>query len=151
MRICLIAEGSFPYVTGGVSSWITSLVTEMPEHEFIIFAIGAESKQKGKFKCELPPNIVEVHEIFLDAHRGEKTKWGKRYSFSPEEFETLSEFLKGSQSLQWDYLFKLLRSDNLQAPMDFCRVRIILTSLKNSQENRTPLFHLLNCSGPSIQ
>ncbi|PWX51741.1 hypothetical protein CYK89_15410, partial [Clostridium perfringens] len=22
MKICLIAEGSYPYVTGGVSSWI---------------------------------------------------------------------------------------------------------------------------------
>ncbi|MCW7999872.1 hypothetical protein CFK35_18570, partial [Clostridium sp. cpc1] len=26
MRICIIAEGSYPYVTGGVSSWIQSLV-----------------------------------------------------------------------------------------------------------------------------
>ena len=35
MRICIIAEGSYPYVTGGVSSWIHSLITNIPEHEFV--------------------------------------------------------------------------------------------------------------------
>lgn len=119
MRICLIAEGSFPYVAGGVSSWITSLVSEMPEHDFIIFAIGAEEAQKGKFKCALPPNIIEVHEFFLDAHRGGKSKWGQRYSLSEQEFETLSAFLRGERTLQWESLFKLLRSDKFKSPMDF--------------------------------
>ncbi len=65
MRICIIAEGSYPYVTGGVSSWIQSLVRLMPEHEFVIFAIGAEERLKGKFKYKLPENIIQVKEIFF--------------------------------------------------------------------------------------
>lgn len=64
MRICLIAEGSYPYVTGGVSSWIHSLMHAMPEHEFIIYAIAAERKQQGQFKYALPTNVIEVHEFF---------------------------------------------------------------------------------------
>ena len=58
MRICLIAEGSYPYVTGGVSSWIQGLMTSMKEHEFIIYAIGAETKQKGKYKYQFPSNFI---------------------------------------------------------------------------------------------
>jgi polysaccharide biosynthesis protein PelF len=66
MKICLIAEGSYPYVTGGVSGWIQTLVTSMPEHQFILYAIGAEEKLKGKFKYAIPENLVEIKEVFLD-------------------------------------------------------------------------------------
>ena len=87
MRICLIAEGSYPYVTGGVSSWIHSLMTSMPEHEFVIYAIAAERKQQGKFKYQLPPNLIELREVFLDAHLEESAKWGKRYNLTEEQQE----------------------------------------------------------------
>ena len=68
MRICIIAEGSYPYVTGGVSSWIQTLISCMPEHEFIIYAIGAHEKTRGNFKYKLPPNLIEVREVFLDSY-----------------------------------------------------------------------------------
>ena len=47
MRICLIVEGCYPYVAGGVSSWIQMLIKGMPDHEFVIFSIGAEEKDRG--------------------------------------------------------------------------------------------------------
>ena len=53
MRICLILEGCYPYVHGGVSSWMHNYITEMSEHEFVLVTIGANAKQKGKFKYEL--------------------------------------------------------------------------------------------------
>ncbi|MCG6197789.1 DUF3492 domain-containing protein, partial [Anoxybacillus sp. LAT_38] len=27
MKICIVAEGSYPYVTGGVSSWIHDVIS----------------------------------------------------------------------------------------------------------------------------
>ena len=33
MIVCLIAEGSYPYITGGVSSWINQLMLNMPDCE----------------------------------------------------------------------------------------------------------------------
>ena len=36
MRICVIAEGCYPYVVGGVSGWIHSMIQSFPEHEFIL-------------------------------------------------------------------------------------------------------------------
>ena len=31
MRICVIAEGCYPYVVGGVSGWIHSMIQSFPE------------------------------------------------------------------------------------------------------------------------
>ncbi len=67
MRICIVCEGCYPYVVGGVSSWVQQLITMMPKHEFIICAIAALKEQKGKFKYTLPKNVIEVHELFLDS------------------------------------------------------------------------------------
>ena len=66
MKICMILEGSYPYVRGGVSTWVNDILREMPQHEFIIWAIGDKEEKKGRYKVELPPNVVEVREAFLD-------------------------------------------------------------------------------------
>lgn len=110
MRICLIAEGSYPYVAGGVSSWIHSLMTTMKEHEFIIYAIGAEMKQKGQYKYQLPPNVVELKEIFLDEYLYEKKKWGKRYNLSTVQKESLISLINNDVKVPWNELFDLIRS-----------------------------------------
>ena len=31
MRICVICEGSYPFVAGGVSSWLHGLIKAMPQ------------------------------------------------------------------------------------------------------------------------
>lgn len=119
MRICLIAEGSYPYVTGGVSSWIHSLMTSMPEHEFIIYAIAAERKQQGKFKYQLPPNVIEVREVFLDAHLEEPAKWGKRYNLTEEQQRSLISLVSGTNDVNWSELFKLIRSNQFSNVGEF--------------------------------
>ena len=39
---------------------------EMKDHEFVLWVIGAHAEDKGKFVYELPENVVEVKEVFLD-------------------------------------------------------------------------------------
>ena len=41
MRICIVAEGCYPYMVGGVSSWVHSMIRQFPDYEFIILAIVA--------------------------------------------------------------------------------------------------------------
>ena len=62
MRICLILEGCYPYVHGGVSTWMHQYIKEMKDHEFVLWVIGAHAEDKGKFVYELPENVVEVKE-----------------------------------------------------------------------------------------
>ncbi len=33
MRICLVLEGSYPYVHGGVSTWMHAYIQAMPQQE----------------------------------------------------------------------------------------------------------------------
>lgn len=66
MRICLILEGCYPYVFGGVATWVNQYILSKPEHEFVLFTIGAHRKDKGKFVYEIPKNVVEIKELFLD-------------------------------------------------------------------------------------
>ncbi len=66
MKICLIAEGSYPYITGGVSSWINQLIRSMPEYEFVLIAINPDSTRRGQYRYELPDNLVNIYELFLD-------------------------------------------------------------------------------------
>lgn len=48
MRICFIAEGCYPYVVGGVSSWVHSMIKNFPNQEFIL--AHDCSKSGGKWK-----------------------------------------------------------------------------------------------------
>ena len=66
MRICLLAEGCYPYVVGGVSSWVQMLMEGFPQYEFFIYALGADSRDKGKFKYKFPKNMAGIQEVFLD-------------------------------------------------------------------------------------
>ena len=64
--VCLILEGTYPYVSGGVSTWVHQLVTSMPEVRFEILHIGAKQSSEHKPKYEVPENVVNVHDIFLE-------------------------------------------------------------------------------------
>lgn len=118
MKICIIAEGSYPYITGGVSSWIQSLMVNMPEHEFIIYAIGAEEKQRGRFKYKLPENLLHVEEIFLDSYLSQDASWGKRYKLTKEERNALKSILDGTLT-DWNIIFSLFSGKKLDSISNF--------------------------------
>lgn len=106
MTICLILEGCYPYVHGGVSTWMHQYIQEMKEHEFILWVIGAHAKDEGKFVYELPEQVKEVHEVFLDDALRVKGEKNHKYSFTEEETEALKQ-LMDCGSPDWDVLFHL--------------------------------------------
>ncbi len=119
MHICMIAEGSYPYVTGGVSSWIHTLITNLPEHEFTVYTIGAQERMRGQFKYKLPPNVREVKETFLDAYLREDGEWGHRFRLSVEQRDSFHSLLGGGKNVNWAGMFQLLRTEKFRAAADF--------------------------------
>ncbi len=116
MRICVILEGCYPYVTGGVSSWMHQYIQAMPQHEFVLWTIGANSSDRGKFKYELPDNVVEVKELFLnDALSMHFRK--ERYRFRDDELEQLKRFIECG-SPDWDTLFHIYHDKQI-SPIAF--------------------------------
>lgn len=65
MKIALIVEGSYPYVSGGVASWIQMLVSSMPQHQFEIIAISSSRKEAVSYKYKLPANIAGIHDVYI--------------------------------------------------------------------------------------
>lgn len=112
MRICIVAEGCYPYVVGGVSSWIHSLVKSFPDIEFVILAIVANRSMRGKFAYELPENLTEVYELYLDDldWTNEKTKRGRR--LKKDEFHALNSLLL-NQEVEWEILFHLFADEKM--------------------------------------
>ena len=111
MKICLVAEGCYPYVVGGVSSWVHSLISFFPKQEFIILAIVADRSQRGKFAYELPENVTEVHELYLN-----DSDWGKRRRrrsrMSRQEYQAMRSLIL-NQQVDWETLFGLFQKEEV--------------------------------------
>lgn len=60
LDVVFLCEGTYPYVPGGVSSWIHSLITHMPELKFGIVYLHTQEKDELKLRYELPPNLREI-------------------------------------------------------------------------------------------
>lgn len=108
MKICMVAEGCYPYVVGGVSSWIHSMIKAFPEHEFIVLAILANRSLRGKFAYELPENLTEVHELYLEDYdwRSRTTDKKRKKRLTKEEYAALVSLLL-NQNVEWKVLFQL--------------------------------------------
>jgi len=63
--ICLLLEGTYPYVSGGVSTWVHQLITAFPQWKFSIFYIGGEKEPGASYKYKLPENVIKVEELHL--------------------------------------------------------------------------------------
>ena len=147
MKICLILEGSYPYVHGGVSAWTHQYITEMSEHQFVLWLIGAKAEDRGKFVYQLPANVTEVHEVFLDDALRLPPNRKNLSRFSDEEFRALLDLLN-CQRPNWDILFDLFQIRHLD-PMVFLqssRFLDILTQLCTDKYPYTPFstcFHTI--------
>lgn len=63
--VCILVEGTYPFVTGGVSAWIHSLISNLAEFTFTVVHIGAVRDADRRPKYELPPNVVGFTEVFV--------------------------------------------------------------------------------------
>ncbi len=166
MRICLIAEGCYPYVAGGVSSWIQMLIQGMPEHTFVIYTIGANESQRGQFQYALPPNVEEVRENFLDQYLDQKVRRRITYHLKPREKEALIDLITKDHT-DWEVLFDMfsqggayqanefLASDAfLDVVMEACQDTYRLTPFNDVfwtiRSMLLPVLNILRCPLPEV-
>ena len=112
MRICIISEGCYPYVVGGVSGWVHSMIKTFPNQEFILLSIIANRELSGKFAYELPENVTEVHELYLqDDDWGSVNKLHKS-KLKQKEYHALRSLLL-DQDVEWTVLFDYFCNNNV--------------------------------------
>ncbi|NPA60866.1 MAG: DUF3492 domain-containing protein [Epsilonproteobacteria bacterium] len=64
--IIIPCEGTYPYVRGGVSSWIAQIIAGMPQYKFGIVFIGSRTRDYSqKPLYNLPDNLTYMVETFM--------------------------------------------------------------------------------------
>ncbi|MEK6264555.1 MAG: GT4 family glycosyltransferase PelF [Clostridium sp.] len=109
MKVCLIVEGAYPYLTGGVSSWIQQMLLKFTDIEFVIQTLVVDRNEKREFKYEIPDNVSEIHEIYLlddDYVNKEKFKLQKN------EYNALESLIFGNE-VDWEGVFKFFQNANV--------------------------------------
>lgn len=127
MKICLILEGCYPYINGGVSTWMHQYINEMPEHEFVLWVIGAKAEDKDKFVYKLPENVTGVYQVFLDDALRLRDDGILDHRFSKKENEALAR-LVSSDKPNWDLLFDMYQVKRIN-PMSYLKSEAFLRTL----------------------
>lgn len=65
---------------------------------------GAKAEDKGKFKYELPRNVAEIHEVFLDDALRLRPTGKEKLRFTPEQVTALRRLL-ACEDPDWEVLF----------------------------------------------
>lgn len=100
MRVCLICEGSYPYVAGGVAGWVQMLCKSFRDVEFVIWSIATTREEMSEYKYQLPENVKEVRTIYLgdDTFQSEYRK----VHLSSQETEVLKSLVTNrSNDIDW--------------------------------------------------
>ena len=130
MKVCIVAEGCYPYVVGGVSGWINSMIKSFPNIEFILLTIVANRSVRGKFVYELPENLTQVYELYLEDcewEEGERErKVRKRFHLSKKERTELTNLVM-NRKIEWGVIFDLFQRkgvsvDDLLMGPDFFQI-----------------------------
>lgn len=102
MKICIIAEGSYPYISGGVSTWIHRLVQEMPEHEFEILSLMPDPEEYSAYKYDPPPMIKNITTHYLNTYVDLKHR---RYIMEPrisrKKKASINDFIFFNDQIDW--------------------------------------------------
>ncbi len=135
--VMLLAEGTYPYVRGGVSSWIEQLIIGLKDINFGICFIGSKKDEYQEIRYKLPDNLqhLEVHYIFEDtkissskAIKGNKKAFETIYALHksfkldnnglPDMIKNIDFFIKDitfddflHSKLSWEYINKKYQED----------------------------------------
>ncbi|MCP3660359.1 MAG: DUF3492 domain-containing protein [Bacteroidetes bacterium] len=89
--VCLILESTYPYVAGGVSSWVYDIIKNINDISFSLIYLGAYSSQTHTLNYPVPSNVVELKEFFLFDYTPNKKK---TRGFSDEEHQIFFQFIE---------------------------------------------------------
>lgn len=106
--VCLILEGTYPYVAGGVSSWVNDLMKELPDTTFSVVYLGVQHAKEKKMYYTLPANVydfleIDIFDYSLEPRRGLRKRG--------EDFQVIETFLQGmyeADTSQFDRLLEIV-------------------------------------------
>lgn len=106
--VCLLLEGTYPYVSGGVSSWTHDLIRAQKDLRFALVSIVAGSTPRRQ-AFELPPNVVDWRTLSVSAMPGGKTSFPGADELPRRLAPALSDYLRQGTLAQFRLALNLLK------------------------------------------
>lgn len=108
MRVCLICEGCYPYVPGGVSGWIQMVCSAFSDIEFVVWSIATTREEMSAYSYKVPENVTAVHTLYLGDEQFQKGH--KKVVLSAGEKEILRDLMIGSaERVDWVHTLELIK------------------------------------------
>jgi glycosyltransferase involved in cell wall biosynthesis len=102
--ILLLLEGTYPYIKGGVSSWMHEVIRGLDHYRFGVVFLGSREDDYEGWRYELPANVVQVQSHFLFDKGQDAPKHTSRKSRGPNPAmeRTIAAFHEKLQTSQPD-------------------------------------------------
>lgn len=143
--VCLLLEGTWPHVRGGVSSWVDQLIRGLPELSFSVCFLGGRRDDYGSPHYPMPANVVHYRECFLEsAWQSEPPPAAGRGRDVERDLRILSQFLHAPEepsAEQGEALLDVLAAGSLGLA-DVLHSRASWSVIRES--------YLRHCSDPSF-
>jgi len=148
-NVCLILEGTFPFVRGGVSTWVSQLIEGMPDLTFSIIFLGSQPGENDTLVYELPANLVhlEVHYLLAaqaEAHKPKRqlelvqSKRKKRYALNSDLHDKLVDSRQELDGSVIESFTELLLGSGSLTEKEFESSKLAWNSIREKYRNAPP-------------
>lgn len=106
--VCLILEGTYPYVTGGVSTWVHNLIRALPRVRFSLLTILPSQETSHNYRYEMPENVVSVTDCHIHEYSISDQRRGGRQADAFKALEALYRDLPQREYRHLPEVFRLV-------------------------------------------
>ncbi|HAZ11765.1 MAG: hypothetical protein A2X86_00930 [Bdellovibrionales bacterium GWA2_49_15] len=144
--VCLILEGTYPYVTGGVSACVYQLIKNTPQVTYDLIFIGATKNNNLGLKYPIPENVKYFREIYLYEYFIPEGPIDLNFEIDHTLIADFHQALTTHNMQKFEELFlKIFQNEHFPSPEDLLRSRQVWQYLEQAYRRLFP-----GQSGPSF-
>lgn len=163
LRVCMILEGCYPFVRGGVSTWIHQYLAQSPDIEFVLWTIHASKDDVKTPLYQFPENVKEHHILTLDEEMPHRKHSHNKLADDTRFIDAIYRLVTGKGD-SFEYLVEMVRDKNIP-PESLIKTEAFLEvarrlsnemvglgladSYYNLQSMFLPIFKVLSATVPS--
>jgi glycosyltransferase involved in cell wall biosynthesis len=106
--VCLIVEGGYPYILGGVASWMDNFVRASPTLRFHVIAIGISAQPRVP-KYAIAENVTGITDVILDRAPVGRTPRRSDAASIARGVRLMQDVLAGAPGTNFNALIDLVR------------------------------------------
>ncbi len=137
LRVCLVIEGSYPYITGGVSAWVQDILEGLSDIEFALLTISPTADQPLRYN--LPPNVVEHRDIVITQKAPTDSVSKEKARQLPAEILRLHRQFFQGESPEMSRLFSLL-PEGVSLHREAVDQKVFWDFLVRTSQERNPIY-----------